>query len=392
MGLVNIAVGPQHPALKEPINFSFQTDGERIVSADARIGYAHRGIEKGMEQNNYVQGLFLTERICGICSHAHSMSYVMAVEEAMKIEPPKRAQYIRCIVGELERLHSHLLWIGVAAHEVGFDTVFMYSWKDREVVMDILERLSGNRVNYAINIFGGVKRDIDAEQAKDILKKIEKLEKRLQYYIDIGEHEPSFVARFKDVGVLTSEQASSLGAVGPTARGSGVTVDHRKDDIFAIYHEIDFTVCIEQAGDALARYIVRARELVESCKIIRQLLEKMPEGEIKVKHPRKAGPAEVVARYEAPRGEDVHYLWADGSDKPFRYKVRAPTLAAIPATLEMFKNAHVADIPVIIASIDPCISCTDRAIALTDSRTGSTMSWKELRDFSNRWYADRSRR
>ena len=389
MSLVNISVGPQHPALKEPINFTFTLDGENIVSADARIGYAHRGIEKGMERGNYVQGMFLTERICGICSHAHSMAYVLGVEKLMQLEVPKRAQYIRALLGELERLHSHLLWIGVAAHEVGFDTIFMYSWKDREVVMDLLEELSGNRVNYAVNIFGGVKRDYTKEQFDNVRAKVLSLKSRMKYYIDMATHEPSFIARFRDVGMLSHNKAIELGAVGPTARGSGVPVDHRVTDTFLIYDELKVNMIVEEGCDAMARYDVHARELLEAVKIIEQILDQIPEGPISVKYPRKVGPGESITRYEAPRGEDVHYLMADGSDKPFRYKVRAPTLANIPAVLEMFKNSHMADIPVIIASIDPCISCTDRAVLLADVYTGKpAMSWKELVAYSNRYYAE----
>jgi len=317
------------------------------------------------------------------------MAYVLAVEELMELEIPKRAQYIRCLIGELERLHSHMLWLGVLAHEVGFDTIFMYSWKDREIVMDILEKMCGNRVNYAINIFGGVKRDISKDEADDISEKIKTLKERLKYYLEVGEKEPSFTARLKNVGTLTKEQCSALGAVGPVARASGVKVDHRVTDTFSIYDELDVKISTAEEGDVLARYNVRINELLEACNIIEQILQNMPDGEIKVKAPRKVKEGEALSRYEAPRGEDVHYLRANGTMKPDRYKVRAPTLANVPPVLEMLKDAYVADIPVIIASIDPCISCTDRAIAVYDKKTGSSLSWKQLRENGIDWYAKR---
>jgi NADH-quinone oxidoreductase subunit D len=386
MGLINIAVGPQHPALKEPIKFNFELDGERIINVDARVGYAHRGIEKGMEANTYTQGLYLIERICGICSHAHSIAFVEAVETLMEIEVPKRAEYIRCLIGELERLHSHLLWIGVLAHEIGFDTIFMYSWKDREVVMDTLEKISGNRVNYAINTFGGVKRDLGGDDIRAMLPKIKQLKERINYYLQVGQNEPSFIGRLKNVGILTKEQSTQLGAVGPTARAAGVPIDHRVTDTFSVYAELGVQICLEKEGDALARYFVRVRELMESCDIIERILTNIPSGEVKVKAPTKVKEGEAITRYEAPRGEDVHYLRANGTDKPDRYKVRAPTLANIPAVLHMLKDSYVADIPAIVASIDPCISCTDRAIALTDTHTTTNISWEQLRQHGIEWY------
>jgi NADH-quinone oxidoreductase subunit D len=182
MGRIKIPVGPQHPALKEPESFTLYLEGERIAASNVTLGYNHRGIEKACEGRTYIEDLYLIERVCGICSHSHSTCFISAVEEIAKLEIPKRAKYIRTIIGELERIHSHLLWLGVAAHEIGFDTLFMYSWRDREVVMDILAMLTGNRVNYGINKIGGVRRDISEEQKEQILKAVETLEERTKYY------------------------------------------------------------------------------------------------------------------------------------------------------------------------------------------------------------------
>ena len=164
MPTIKVPLGPQHPALKEPESFKFELDGERIVDVDVRMGYAHRGIEKGFEARTFTQGIYLAERICGICSHSHTTPFAQNAEELLKIEIPPRAKYIRTLVGELERIHSHLLWLGVAGHEVGFDSLFMYTWRDRELVLDMLEHISGNRVHYGMNTIGGVRRDISAEQ------------------------------------------------------------------------------------------------------------------------------------------------------------------------------------------------------------------------------------
>jgi NADH-quinone oxidoreductase subunit D len=288
----------------------------------------------------------------------------------MELAPPKRGLYIRYLVSELERVHSHLLWLGVAGHEAGFDSFFMYTWRDREVVMDLLEMVSGNRVHYAINTLGGVRRDLDEGQKSKILEGVEVLRKRSEYYFGIGANEPSFVARIAGVGRLTKEQAESLCAVGPTARASGITRDVRKEDPYAVYDEMDFEVGTADTGDVLGRVVVRVKELLESYKIIEQIVRKLPEGPIAVKAPRKAKPGEAVSRYEAPRGENMHYIKSNGSEKPERLKVRAPTLANYPATVEMLRNGFIADIPLIFAAIDPCICCAERAVTLVDLRSG----------------------
>src|SRR5512146_2869809 len=177
-----ISIGPQHPALKEPGSFQFTVDGEIVTKAYVRLGYAHRGIEKAAEQRNYIQDLYLLERICGICSHIHAMSYCLAVEQLAHVEAPPRAQAIRVLVAELERIHSHFLWMGVSAHEAGFDTLFMYSWRDREQIMDLLESMTGNRVNYSANVLGGVKFDVTPAQAAAIRVQLDFLEQRTHHY------------------------------------------------------------------------------------------------------------------------------------------------------------------------------------------------------------------
>jgi len=243
----------------------------------------------------------------------------------------------------------------------------MYTWRDRESVMDILEMISGNRVHYAINTIGGVRRDIDENQKSKILEGIELLKKRTQYYTNLGTTEPTFVARTAGVGVLPKERAIALCAVGPTLRASGIASDIRKDDPYAVYSEMPFDVCTADTCDVLGRVVVRVKELVESYKMIEFILENLPSGDVKVKASRRVKEGEVVSRYEAPRGENIHYVRSNGTDKPERLKVRAPTLANYPATIEMLKNGYVADIPLVFAAIDPCICCAERFVEITDN-------------------------
>jgi membrane-bound hydrogenase subunit alpha len=365
-----IPIGPQHPALKEPISLRMTVEGEVITDVDVRLGYNHRGLEKLAEDRSWLQNIYLVERICGICSHSHATCYVQGVEKLMELAPPRRGLYIRYLVAELERVHSHLLWLGVAGHEAGFDSFFMYTWRDREIVMDLLEMISGNRVHYAINTIGGVRRDLDEGQKAKILDGIVTLRKRSEYYFHIGANEPSFVARLAGVGLLSKELAVSLCAVGPVARASGVARDVRKDDPCAVYDELDFELCTADTCDVLARVVVRVKELLESYKMIEQMVKAMPAGDIACKAPRKAKPGEVVSRYEAPRGENIHYIKANGSEKPERLKVRAPTLGNYPATIAMLKKGFIADIPLIFAAIDPCICCAERTVTLVSARSG----------------------
>ena len=388
---VKIPIGPQHPALKEPESFSLTMVGETILQASVRLGYNHRGIEKACEQRTYVQDVYLLERICGICSHSHSTCFVQTVEEIAGIELPKRAAYIRTLIAELERIHSHLLWLGVAGHEVGFDTLLMYTWRDREVVMDLLAALTGNRVNYGLNTLGGVRRDVTAEQKEQILKAMDVLEDRTKYYIGVATTETTLINRFAGVGLLEHDDAVRLGAVGPTARASAVDIDIRRDDPYAAYADLSFKVITDSHNDVYGRAVVRVLELMECYSLVRQIVKQMPEGPIALKAPRKIPAGEAFGRYEAPRGEDVHYVRANGTDRPERVKVRAPTLANVQAVGHMLKNRYLADMPIIVAAIDPCFSCTDRMISVAQAggRRADVMTWDRLRRHGIDWYRAR---
>jgi NADH-quinone oxidoreductase subunit D len=357
-----VPIGPQHPALKEPGHFEFTVDGERVTGSSARFGYVHRGLEKGAENRNWAQALYLMERVCGICSNAHSTVYALGVEKLAGVQIPPRAQAIRQIFLELERLHSHMLWAGVAAHEAGFDTLFMYSWRDRETVMDILESISGNRVNYSVNVLGGVKYDLSPAHADTILGSIDHLEERLQYYLKVATNEETFVKRTKGVGVMTAAEADRLGAIGPTGRASGLTRDLRVDSPYLLYDQFPVQVVTDTAGDLQARFVVRIKELFESLKNVRALVEHLPQGELTTRMPRRVREGEVVSRVEAPRGELFYFIKSAGGENPVRVKVRTPSICNFTSVLVGAIGHLVADIPMILAGIDPCFSCNDRAI------------------------------
>ena len=365
---IKVPFGPQHPALKEPENFIFEVDGDIVVNVTPRLGYVHRGVEKAFERRTYVQNLYLAERICGICSHAHTTCYVQAVEELLNVDPPPRAKYIRTIVAELERLHSHSLWVGVAAHEAGFDTLFMYTWRDREEVMDLLEAISGNRVHYAMNTIGGVRRDMPADTFPIVKKHLDSFEKRMKEYSRIMKTEQSFLKRTAGVGILKPEDAVSTCAVGPNLRASGITEDVRADEPYAAYGETPFQVITHDGGDVLCRALVRVEEMMESINIVRYALDHIPDGPIRIRAPVAVPAGEAVSRVEAPRGELIHYAKSNGTPKPERYKVRAPTLANIPSLAKTLIGAHLADVPLILAGIDPCFSCMDRMVFLDHNK------------------------
>lgn len=388
---IEIPIGPQHPALKEPESFTLYLEGERVAASNVTLGYNHRGMEKACEMRSYIQCLYLIERTCGICSHSHTTAFITASEEVAGLDIPKRAKYIRVLVGELERVHSHLLWVGVAAHEIGFDTLFMYSWRDREVVMDLLAMLTGGRVQYSINTFGGVRRDISEAQKDQVLKAIDILEERTKYYIDVATTETTFMGRLKNVGGLTHEIATKFNALGPLARASAVDRDVRRDDPYLVYDELDFNVITSDGCDVFSRVVVRALELLESYKMIRQVIKNIPAGDLTVKAPRKVPANEATVRYEAPRGEDIHYVRGNGTEKPERVKLRAPTMANLASITYMLDGGYLADVPIVIAAIDPCFSCTDRAITIKqiDSGREGTLDWRKLHQYSIDWHKER---
>jgi NADH-quinone oxidoreductase subunit D len=358
---VVVSIGPQHPALKEPVNFRIIADGEKIVRLELDLSYNHRGIEKAAEQRNFIRVLPLLERVCGICSHSHATCFSKGIEEIMGLEIPPRAQYIRTIIAELERMHSHLLWLGVAAHEIGFNTLFMWTWRDREAVQDTLEEMSGNRVHYGMNEIGGVRRDLTPVQVGAALARLPDLEERIRKYVEMVNSEETMLIRFRGVGKMSREDVLKYGAGGPTARASGVDYDVRRDDPYLAYEEVPWKVVTDTHGDVYGRTRVRIGELWESTQIVRYCLENLPAGPFRVETPPKNAPkGEILSRYEAPRGELAHFIRTNGTDKVERVDIRTPTLANWTSVAACLVNQNIADIPVIVAAIDPCLSCTSR--------------------------------
>jgi Ni,Fe-hydrogenase III large subunit len=356
-----VPMGPFHPALEEPYKIEVTCDGERITDADITVGFNFRGVEWLAERKTYLQDLALLERICGICSNVHTMTFSRAVEQLAEIEVPERAKFIRVIIAETERLHSHLLWAGVACNLIGFETLFMTCFALREQVMDILEGISGNRVNYAMNRPGGVSRDItDPAAVLATVRAVREATER--QLIPIMTADRTVRARCAGVGVLTREQAIAYGAVGPLARASGLPQDIRKNHPYEAYDRIDFDVPVREEGDVFARIVVRALEIVQSCRIIEQAVELMPEGEIMGDLFMGDVPAgEACVRIEGPRGELLYYVVSDGeSESPVRVRVRTPTFANMPTAKVMVIGQSLSDLGLIQASIDPCYSCTDR--------------------------------
>jgi ech hydrogenase subunit E len=392
-----VPIGPQHPALKEPGHFEMTVDGEIVTHADIRLGYVHRGIEKGAEDRSWVHNIYLMERICGICSHIHSTAYVLGVEKLAEVAVPPRAQAVRTIFCEMERIHSHLLWLGVAAHQAGFDTLFMYSWRDRETIMDLLEEISGNRVNYSVNLLGGVKYDIDAKGADALRRGMDYLEKRGHHYLKIVTTDESFLRRTRGVGAITREQALLLGTVGPTARASGVSRDLRVEAPYMAYVDFPVKTVIDTRCDLEARFIVRISELFESFRLVREMLDKMPPGDLAVPAPRRVPEGEVISRVEAPRGELFYFIRSTGGVKPDRVKVRTPSLCNWAAVLSVAVGHKLADIPMLMVGIDPCFSCNDRGVTVRRARdagrgsaarddAGESWTWEDLRRYGIRYY------
>lgn len=385
-----VPIGPQHPALKEPAHFEFSVDGEIVTDARVRLGYVHRGIEKGAEDRNWTQNIYLVERVCGICSHIHALALVLGIEKLANVTVPPRAQAIRTLMAELERIHSHMLWLGVAAHEGGFDTLFMYSWRDRETVMDILERISGNRVHYSTNLIGGVKFDIDQELKDHILRGVGFLEERAHFYLKVVTTEETFLARTRGVGTMTKEQARQFNAIGPTARASGMEMDIRVDAPYAAYKDFPVKVVTDDRGDLEARFVVRIKELFEAFRIIREILDKMPEGELTTRVPRKIPAGETISRVEAPRGELFYFIKSNGSDKPERLKIRTPSLCNWASVMQLAVGHKLADMPMMLVGIDPCFSCNDRSLMIRSEGPHHSQqrvwTWEDLRNYGIQYY------
>lgn len=353
-----IPFGPQHPVLPEPIHLNLVLDDEKVVDVLPSIGYIHRGLERLVKKKDFQQFTFVAERICGICSYMHGMGYCQAVEAVMNIEIPERAAMLRVVGAEFSRIHSHVMWLGLCADAFGFENLFMQSWRLRERVLDIMEEATGGRVIFSAVKIGGVKRDFGPDLIERIRRELDTLEPELRGLCDVFLGNRTVRHRLEGVGVLSKEDALRLGAVGPMLRASGVSQDMRRLG-YAGYGRLDVEPIVETAGDSMARCKVRIGEIFQSIGLIRQALDKLPDGPVDV--PVKGNPdGEYFARLEQPRGEVIYYVKANGTKFIDRLRVRTPTFANIPAMVETLKGSDLADVPILILTIDPCISCTER--------------------------------
>jgi NADH-quinone oxidoreductase subunit D len=370
-----IPVGPYHPLQEEPELFKLYCEGETVKDIKWETGYNHRGIEKLSESKTFEQVFFLVERICGICSTSHPFAYANCMEEIADVAIPNRAKYIRSIIGELERLHSHYLWIGLAGHFLGYNTVFMWAWKYREPMLDMFEIITGNRNSYAMFKIGGVRRDINREQNQQLRKLMSQVKKKNDLLTGAVMDDPVIHARTKGVGVLTKQDVMDYAAVGPTARASGWEIDVRRDDPYAAYDMVDWKVITADEGDVFAKAKVRLLENYESISIIEQCLdglEKEPEGDIEVKV--KEIPEGIgTGHAEAPRGEVFHFVKTDGSNSPVRHKIRAPSYVNIATFKKSCVGQTISDATISLAAVDPCYCCTERMAFAYDYRSGKLM-------------------
>lgn len=374
---VIVPIGPYHPLLEEPEFFKLFCEGEKVVDIDWLAGMNHRGIEKISEGKSYDQVPFLVERICGICSTSHPLAFVNAVENLVGLEIPERAKYIRTFVAEMERIHSHLLWMGLAGHFLGYNTVFMWAWKWREPALDIMELVTGNRNNYAMMCPGGVRRDMSEEDFPFIQSKLDEIKSKVAMLAAAVPDDPVLLARLKGVGILTAEDIHNYGAIGPVARASGVAIDVRRDDPYAAYDRLDWEVITEPAGDLLARTNVRLLEILESVKILEQCLARLKETKsVIMTKVREVPPGEGIGHVEAPRGECFHYIRSDGTNRPVRHKIRAPSSTCIPTFEKSVVGGQIADALITLAGVDPCYCCTERLSAIAED--GKTLDGETL--------------
>lgn len=360
MTTYKIPVGPLHVALEEPMYFKVDVQGETVVGLDITAGHVHRGIEYLVAKRNIHQNIILTERICSLCSNSHPFTYCMALERIGGIVVPERVEYLRVIADEIKRIASHLFNVAIVAHLVGFDSLFMHVMETREIMQDTKESIFGNRMDLGANCIGGVRYDLDAEGKAYLATQIDRLKAPLAEFRKIYETNASVLRRTKGVGVLAKDDAIRLGLVGPVARASGVDYDVRRKAPYVVYDKLDFDVQTLADGDVWSRAMVRLREVQESVKIIEQCLRDMPEGATSIAEIPEFPAGEAIAKSEAPRGELIYYLRTDGSQNPARLKWRVPSYNNWKGLQAMLTGAKVSDIALIVGSIDPCISCTER--------------------------------
>lgn len=353
-----IPFGPQHPVLPEPIHLDLVVEDEKVVEAIPSFGFIHRGLEKLVEKKDFQEFTYVAERVCGICSYIHGMGYCQAVEKTMNLEIPPRAKYLRVFWSELSRAHSHLLWAGLLADAFGFENLFMQCWRVREILLDVIEETTGGRVIFGSAKIGGTRRDVDNETLKRCAVKVAAAAVDFEEIKKVFRDDYSVKKRLCSVGILGRDDAWNLGAVGPTLRGSGIRTDTRLEG-YAAYNELNIEPVVEVAGDSYARCMVRMNEVTQSLDLIQEVAARTPEGPVYEK-PKGYPNGEYFARLEQPRGEVIYYVKGNGTKNLSRFRVRTPTFANIPPLLHMLQGCELADVGLIVLTIDPCISCAER--------------------------------
>jgi len=363
-----LPIGPINPSLKEPTCIKLNLDGNIIKIAKLQLGYTHKGIEGLLEGKKIEQALYIVQRICGICSFCHSNGFNQSIEKMLNYDAPKRVKFIRTLIAELERIQSHSLWMGFMFHEFGFETMFQSLLRDREYILEIFEKVTGGRIHHAINKPKTVRYDLREQDIKFILERMKILEKEFTKYLDIVKKDKITKKRLENVGIISKQMAKRYCLVRPIARASGLNNDIRQKHPYDAYPYLDFDVMVNRTGDAYARLGVRLMEILESIKIIRQLIHNLPDE--KIPDPKLVFIKEGVAtsQVEAPRGENFYFTIVK-ENRIDRVKIRTPTFAVINILPILLENRPIGDVPVILHSLDPCFSCMERIIIVKDNKT-----------------------
>jgi NADH-quinone oxidoreductase subunit D len=356
-------MGPQHPSTHGVLRIVLRLDGERVVGSDIVIGYLHRGIEKLCEQRDWTQIILLTDRMDYVAAASNNLGYCETVEKLMSLEVPRRARYIRTILAELQRIASHCLWLGTHAMDLGAMTVFLYAFRERELVLDLFEEYCGARLTYNAMRIGGLPLDIPTGWDRKLREFCTLFEAKVAEYEELLTQNRIWLDRTRNIGVISSGDAIAIGLTGPALRGSGVPRDLRKAEPYAAYDEFDFNVPIGSAGDTYDRYLVRIEEFLQSIRIIRQALDGLPEGPVIGKVPRLIKPpaGETYHAIESPKGELGFFIVSDGkSNAPYRFRVRPPSFCNLQALPRLIQGHLVSDVVALIGSIDIVVGEVDR--------------------------------
>ncbi|MEA1984367.1 MAG: F420H2 dehydrogenase subunit FpoD [Euryarchaeota archaeon] len=363
-----VHLGPQHPMQPGPFRLNLRLKGETVMDADIELGFIHKGIEKILESKTYLQGIPIVDRICYLTAMTNEEAFVGAVEKLADIEVPGRSQYIRVIIEELSRLQSHLLGMGEFGEFIGFVSMFMYTIREREDILSLMDMVTGARITHTFLRFGGVQDDLPDGFREKVQTTFVDLKKKIDMYEMLFSSDEIYRERCEGVGILTAEVAKDLGVSGPPLRATGVPFDIRKDEPYLVYNDLDFKVCTHKDGDIVARIVVRLNEMRESMYIIEQALDQIPDGPLFFEDslygrrtPVMRVPAgDVFHRVEDPRGEMGMYMVSDGSDKPYRAKVRGPVYPTMQALPPLLIGTTMADVAAIAGSMDGCTSEADR--------------------------------